>query len=126
LVKLVPPFNLALQAAGWSDIVERNSFRHKARVNPSFIRQPANGAAIVVPDPQTAIDDSVPQASRDQDKTQTIPDVKNHALLYRADGTQLTLSNLYQGRTAFLLCGGPSLNSFDLSQLERRGVLTMA
>jgi len=45
-------------------------------------------------------------------------------VLYRADGNVASLVNLYQGQSAFLICGGPSIRAQDLSVLARRGVLT--
>ena len=42
------------------------------------------------------------------------------------NGNRISLTNLYQGRAAFLICGGPSLANHDLGKLQQRGVLTMA
>ncbi|MEK6261640.1 MAG: hypothetical protein AABP62_23825 [Planctomycetota bacterium] len=36
------------------------------------------------------------------------------------------LQNHFKNRSAFLVCGGPSLLTHDLSQLDQRGILTMA
>jgi hypothetical protein len=47
-------------------------------------------------------------------------------LLYTAALESVSLENFYAGRSAFLLCGGPSLKHADLSQLRRRGIVTMA
>ncbi len=47
-------------------------------------------------------------------------------LLFTRDGHNAFLGDMYRGRSAFLVCAGPSLTSHDLSQLSRRGVLTMA
>lgn len=35
------------------------------------------------------------------------------------------LAGMFRGRHAFLICGGPSLKELDLTQLDKRGVLTM-
>jgi hypothetical protein len=47
-------------------------------------------------------------------------------MFIRADGTTTALRNIFHGQSAFLVCGGPSLASHDLDQLQRRGILTMA
>jgi hypothetical protein len=47
-------------------------------------------------------------------------------MLFTRDGHNLFLGDMYRGRTAFLLCGGPSLVSHDLKLLQQRGVLTCA
>ena len=44
-------------------------------------------------------------------------------VLFAADGNPAFLGNVYRGGSAFLICGGPSLRSHDLSQLNQRGVL---
>lgn len=41
------------------------------------------------------------------------------------NGKPLWLANLYQGSSAFLVCGGPSLKDLDLNKLRARGVWTM-
>lgn len=38
---------------------------------------------------------------------------------------RLPLADVLQGRAAFLVVNGPSLNAFDLTRLQRRGVVTM-
>lgn len=52
--------------------------------------------------------------------------VQTPPMLFTRDGLNVFLGDIYRGHTAFLVCGGPSLNTLDLSQLERRGILTMA
>lgn len=47
-------------------------------------------------------------------------------MLFTRDGHNVFLGDMYRGRSAFLLCGGPSLATHDLSKLSRRGVLTCA
>ncbi len=44
---------------------------------------------------------------------------------FHANGKPLWLANLYSG-SAFLVCGGPSLKTLDLSKLRSRGVWTLA
>lgn len=46
-------------------------------------------------------------------------------LLFTADHHPLWLGDLYRGRSAFLICGGPSFASLDHEPLRRPGVLTM-
>lgn len=45
--------------------------------------------------------------------------------LYTTGFEGVSLRDFYRGRSAFLLCSGPSLVEHDLSQLHRRGILTM-
>ena len=45
--------------------------------------------------------------------------------LYTADFDNVSLHNFYRGRQAFLILSGPSLKQHDLSQLTRRGIVTM-
>jgi glycosyltransferase involved in cell wall biosynthesis len=40
-------------------------------------------------------------------------------------GQKVALRDLYAGQSAFLICGGPSLSSMDLSPLRAPGMLTM-
>ena len=47
-------------------------------------------------------------------------------MLFSRDGHNLFLGDIYRGRSAFLVCGGPSLTSHDLSLLQQRGILTLA
>lgn len=47
-------------------------------------------------------------------------------MLFTRDGHNVFLGDTFRGATAFLLCGGPSLKSHDLSKLQQRGVLTCA
>jgi hypothetical protein len=47
-------------------------------------------------------------------------------MLFTRDGHNVFLGDMYRGRAAFLLCGGPSLASHDLAQLDQRGILTCA
>lgn len=47
-------------------------------------------------------------------------------MLFTRDGHNVFLGDLYRGRSAFLLCGGPSLISHDLTKLDRPGVLACA
>lgn len=44
---------------------------------------------------------------------------------YTADYDSVSLANFYRGRSAFLVLSGPSLNQVDLTQLTRRGIVTM-
>ncbi len=37
----------------------------------------------------------------------------------------LSLRGMFKGKHAFLVCGGPSLKELDLTQLNRRGIVTM-
>lgn len=47
-------------------------------------------------------------------------------MLFTRDGHNVFLGDMYRGHSAFLICGGPSLTSHDLSLLNSRGILTMA
>ena len=47
-------------------------------------------------------------------------------MLFTRDGHNLFLGDLYRGAAAFLICGGPSLLTHDLTQLQQRGVITLA
>jgi len=47
-------------------------------------------------------------------------------MIFTRDGHNVFLGDMYRGRSAFLIAGGPSLNGFDLSLLQRRGILTCA
>ena len=47
-------------------------------------------------------------------------------MLFTRDGHNLFLGDLYRGHTAFLIGGGPSLTTHDLSLLKSPGVLTLA
>ncbi len=47
-------------------------------------------------------------------------------MLFTRDGHNVFLGDCYRGASAFLVCGGPSLTSHDLTALSRRGVLSMA
>jgi hypothetical protein len=44
---------------------------------------------------------------------------------YTADFDSVSLAGFYKGRSAFLVLSGPSLNQLDLTQLSRRGIVTM-
>ncbi len=70
-----------------------------------------------------------------QEETQTLahvtvpsppagPRLQLPPVFYAADGNPLFLVDDYRGCTAFLICGGPSLLSHELTQLTQRGVLT--
>lgn len=50
---------------------------------------------------------------------------RNGLRLYTTDFDSVSLSDFYRGRQAFLVLSGPSLADIDLSQLDRRGILTM-
>ncbi len=50
---------------------------------------------------------------------------RNGLRLYTADFDSISLGGFYKGRSAFLVLSGPSLNDIDLSQLNRRGIVTM-
>ena len=45
--------------------------------------------------------------------------------LYTADFDSVSLAGFYRGRSVFLILSGPSLNDLDLTQLNRRGIVTM-
>jgi hypothetical protein len=45
--------------------------------------------------------------------------------LYTADFDGVSLCDFYRGRHAFLVLSGPSLAATDLSQLARRGIVSM-
>ena len=47
-------------------------------------------------------------------------------MLFTRDGHNVFLGDTYRGRSAFLICSGPSLNKHDLSLLKRPGILTLA
>jgi len=47
-------------------------------------------------------------------------------MIFTSVGIPITLANLFRGHTAFLICGGPSLATHDLSRLQERGVLLLA
>ena len=47
-------------------------------------------------------------------------------MLFRRDGHTMFLGDIFRGRAAFLICGGPSLLSHDLTKLSERGILTCA
>jgi hypothetical protein len=51
---------------------------------------------------------------------------KSGLRLYTTDFDSVSLSDFYRGRSAFLLLSGPSLNQIDLTQLTKRGIVTMA
>jgi len=46
-------------------------------------------------------------------------------LFFTQDHHPLWLGDTYRGRSAFLICGGPSFRALDHQQLKRPGVLTM-
>lgn len=41
-------------------------------------------------------------------------------------GRRCELGGLYQGASAFLVCGGPSLEALELTELARRGIFSLA
>ena len=45
--------------------------------------------------------------------------------LYTADFDSVSLGGFYRGRSAFLILSGPSLTQVDLTQLNKRGIVTM-
>jgi hypothetical protein len=47
-------------------------------------------------------------------------------LLFTQDHHPLWLADIYRGRSAFLICGGPSFGALDHAPLRQPGVLTMA
>ena len=47
-------------------------------------------------------------------------------MLFSRDGHNLFLGDMYRGRSAFLICSGPSLINTDLEKLNARGILTCA
>ncbi|MAY74860.1 MAG: hypothetical protein CMJ31_09150 [Phycisphaerae bacterium] len=50
---------------------------------------------------------------------------RNGLRLYTADFDSISLGGFYKGRSAFLVLSGPSLNDLDLTQLDRRGIVSM-
>jgi hypothetical protein len=50
---------------------------------------------------------------------------RNGLRLYTTDFDSVSLCDFYRGRQAFLVLSGPSLATHDLSQLNRRGIVTM-
>ena len=46
-------------------------------------------------------------------------------LLFDAADNPVRLANIYRGRSAFLICGGPSFAALDQSKLRQPGILTM-
>jgi hypothetical protein len=48
------------------------------------------------------------------------------SLVFTRDGHAIRLCDMYRGHAAFLLCGGPSLCTHDLTVLNQRGIVTMA
>lgn len=46
-------------------------------------------------------------------------------LLFTQDHHPLPLGDIYRGRSAFLICGGPSFGALDHSHLKAPGILTM-
>ncbi len=51
---------------------------------------------------------------------------RNGLRLYTTSFDSVSLCDFYRGRQAFLILSGPSLAEHDLSQLDRRGIVTMA
>ncbi len=47
-------------------------------------------------------------------------------MLFTRDGHNLFMGDMYRGRSAFLICSGPSLIKTDLEKLNARGILTCA
>lgn len=45
--------------------------------------------------------------------------------LHTSNGYSVSLRNFYRNQQIFLMLSGPSLNSYDLSQLSKRGIMTM-
>ncbi len=65
--------------------------------------------------------------ARDQDLGFAVGKYRQPApMLFTRDGHNIYLGDMYRGHTAFLVCGGPSLTSHDLSQLQRRGIVSLA
>lgn len=52
--------------------------------------------------------------------------VKQAPLVFTAGNRAVELENCYHGRSAFLICGGPSFAKLDPAPLRRPGVVTMA
>lgn len=50
---------------------------------------------------------------------------RNGLRLYTTDFDSVSLCDFYRGRHAFLVLSGPSLATHDLTQLSRRGIVTM-
>ena len=51
---------------------------------------------------------------------------KSDMLIWVRDKKGISWDNHYKGSKIFLVCGGPSLNSIDLSLMDNRGVMSMA
>lgn len=51
---------------------------------------------------------------------------KTDMVLWKNDKDGISWENHYRGSKIFLVCGGPSLNTLDLSLLDNRGVMSMA
>jgi hypothetical protein len=47
-------------------------------------------------------------------------------MIFTRDGHNVFLGDMYRGSAAFLICGGPSLTSHDLTKLHERGIVTCA
>ena len=50
---------------------------------------------------------------------------KSSMLLWDKDQNGISWENRYKGGKIFLVCGGPSLNTIDLSLMDNRGVMSM-
>src|SRR5688572_334545 len=54
-------------------------------------------------------------------------DVQRRSIeVFSSEGARVPLHGMGKGRSAFLLCSGPSLADVDLAKLNRRGIVTMA
>lgn len=47
-------------------------------------------------------------------------------MLFTRDGHNIMLGDMYRGRSAFLICGGPSFKLIDQEKLRSRGIITIA
>lgn len=45
--------------------------------------------------------------------------------MFTASGTPTTLRDIWKGSSGFLVCGGPSLKSLDVSKLAQRGIVSL-
>jgi len=59
------------------------------------------------------------------DAKQSYQKARRNIHIYHALGERVMLHDILAGRSAFLLCAGPSLTQHDLSLLDQRGIVTM-
>lgn len=61
----------------------------------------------------------------DEKALKSLKSQSGRLMLYTSNGESVSLENWYRNNSAFLMLSGPSLNSYDLSQLGKRGIVTM-